>query len=274
MSISKVVLALLAFMPLAPVAGRLDTTTNLNQTPKGLSASDWSAIRSEYERHRHAAVPIDGGYRARNHAQQWLTHFDGRGFTVQPDSGQWSWGLELERYGFAGQERVVSGLPRVLSDKERVSYGWGAVEEWFVNDKRGLEHGFTLRRRPAGTSGPLRMHLRVRGGLSPRVAQDGREVSFVDTAGEAVVTYAWLKVWDADGRGLPAWFDAAADGNGLHLAVDEVGARYPLTIDPIAQQAYLKASNTGGGTGLALRWRYRETRWWWDRGLKAATRPG
>ncbi|NOT57501.1 MAG: histidine kinase, partial [Deltaproteobacteria bacterium] len=31
----------------------------------------------------------------------------------------------------------------------------------------------------------------------------------------------------------------------VRLLVDERGARYPLTIDPIAQQAYLKASNTG-----------------------------
>src|SRR6185436_7644749 len=31
------------------------------------------------------------------------------------------------------------------------------------------------------------------------------------------------------------------------LAVDERGARYPLTIAPTAQQAYLKASNTGAG---------------------------
>jgi hypothetical protein len=29
--------------------------------------------------------------------------------------------------------------------------------------------------------------------------------------------------------------------------VEESGARYPLTIDPIAQQAYLKASNTETG---------------------------
>jgi len=28
--------------------------------------------------------------------------------------------------------------------------------------------------------------------------------------------------------------------------VDERGARYPLTIDPIAQQAYLKSGNNGG----------------------------
>jgi hypothetical protein len=30
----------------------------------------------------------------------------------------------------------------------------------------------------------------------------------------------------------------------LKLVVDDSGARYPLTIDPVVQQAYLKASNT------------------------------
>lgn len=34
----------------------------------------------------------------------------------------------------------------------------------------------------------------------------------------------------------------------MRLQVEENGARYPLTIDPIAQQAYLKAGNNGGPT--------------------------
>jgi hypothetical protein len=34
-------------------------------------------------------------------------------------------------------------------------------------------------------------------------------------------------------------------GNVVHLIVDDRGARYPVIIDPIAQTAYLKASNTG-----------------------------
>ena len=149
-----------------------------NQAPKGLNGKDWSSIRAEYQRNQHAAVPEEGGYRARNRAQQWVTHFDGRGFTVQPNSGQWTWGLELERYGFAGQERTVTGRARATSEKDRVRYAWGAMEEWFVNDGRGLEHGFTLPRRPAraGYRGPLRMHLGVRGGLSPQVAR-GRQRS-------------------------------------------------------------------------------------------------
>src|ERR1700676_1300599 len=69
-------------------------------TPKNLSGSAWSSIRAEYQRHRQAAFPVDGGYRARNYGQQWVTRFDGRGFDVTPDAGGWRWGLELRSYGF------------------------------------------------------------------------------------------------------------------------------------------------------------------------------
>ncbi len=68
---------------------------------------------------------------------------------------------------------------------------------------------------------------------------------FLDGHGATVLTYSGLKVWDADGKTLPSRFGTAATG--LRLLVDERGARYPITIDPIAQQAYLKAENTGAG---------------------------
>ena len=60
-----------------------------------------------------------------------------------------------------------------------------------------------------------------------------------------MLTYSGLTVFDADGARLTARFELVAEG--LLLTVDERGARYPLTIDPLAQQAYLKASNTGSG---------------------------
>src|ERR1051326_4691500 len=120
-----------------------------SETPKGLSSPDWSAIRAEYERHRHAAVPEPGGFKARNAAQQWMIHFDARGFTVKPDNAPWTWGLELERYGFAGSERRVrSGGP--AAEKNHVRYERGGFQEWFINDGRGLEQGFILDERPHG----------------------------------------------------------------------------------------------------------------------------
>ena len=49
-------------------------------------------------------------------------------------------------------------------------------------------------------------------------------------------------LFDAGGKDVPARFEQ--HGDLLRLLVEEADARYPLTIDPIAQQAYLKASNT------------------------------
>ena len=42
------------------------------------------------------------------------------------------------------------------------------------------------------------------------------------------------------------------DDESFRLLVDDRAAHYPITIDPIAQQAYVKASNTGKGTNLEV----------------------
>ena len=118
------------------------------------------------------------------------------------------------------------------------------MHEWFINEEGGLEHGFTIEKRPANTSAsetPLLFTLAVRGNLHPMIS--GSEVRFLDNQGMVAVTYAKLRVWDAAGRSLPARF--LTSNTGVVLSVDERGAHYPITIDPIAQQAYLKASNTG-----------------------------
>jgi len=254
-----------------PVAGAVEASTSLQSAgsdsrsdaiPKELSGTDWSSIKQEYERHRYAAFPVAVGHQARNPGQQWLTRFDGRGFLVQPESAGWKWGLELTAYGFRGHEHAVAGKPQVHAEGQRVAYDWDAnLREWFVNDPRGLEHGFTVHDRPAQIRNhqsskinrPLSFTLAVRGGLRPVVESDGRGVRFVDVAGAAVLSYAGLHVFDAEGKTLPARFEPGAGGETfLRLAVEETGARYPLTIDPIAQQAYIKASNTEAGDGFGV----------------------
>jgi hypothetical protein len=183
-----------------------------------------------------------GGHAARNPGQQWLTQFDGRGFVVKPDSENWSWGLQLQCYGAAGHERAIAGSARASAEGQQVSYVWDAsLTEWYKNDARGLEHGYTLNSPPAGADGLLTFNLAVRGDLLPRVEPGGRAVRFVDVNNTTVVNYSDLHAFDADAKRLPARFNTT--NNGLQLSVDASGARYPLTIDPTAQQAYLKASN-------------------------------
>jgi len=213
--------------------------------PEGVSASDWAAIRAAHEADLHAVAEVEGGHSACNPGQNWTTFFDGRGFSTRPEAGQWHWGLDLVRWGFEGHEREVGGASAASVEGGRISYPRdGSLSEWYVNDRRGLEHGYTVSARPEGSQrdgGSLEFTLSVRGDLCPQVDADGRGVRFVDGTGACVLTYSGLVVLDADGRSLLARLDLASEG--LRLRVDERGARYPLHIDPLAQQAYLKASN-------------------------------
>jgi hypothetical protein len=233
---------------LALAPGEVGRAPAVPDAAAGLSAADWAGIRAAYQAGRHAAVASPGGYEARNPGQRWLTRFDGRGFSTEPDTASWTWGLQLERYGFPGAERGVVRPARVEADGQRVAYDWDpTLQEWYVNDSRGLEHGYTVRERPAcggGGADPLTFTLGVRGDLRPEVEADGRGVRFVDPAGATVLNYAGLVVSDAEGRALAARFEPS--GGGLVLAIDERDARYPLTVDPVAQQAYIKASNVNG----------------------------
>ncbi|MCA8979557.1 MAG: hypothetical protein H6831_10050 [Planctomycetes bacterium] len=213
---------------------------------EGLSAEDLTGIRAAYEDARHAVFATDDGHRARCFGQGFASHFDERGVSLSPDGGEWAWGLELVEYGWGGVTTEVS-TPRASATRDRrISYEWDErLEEWYVNRDAGLEHGFTVRSRPGSAEGDFELTLAVRGGLAPRVSGDGRDVAFVGDDGGTRLRYDGLVVFDADGELLRAGWTATR--HELRLSVDDEDARYPLTIDPIAFNAYLKASNTDAG---------------------------
>lgn len=209
----------------------------------GLSTAERSSLREAFESSRHRVLATPLGHEALNPGQGWRIEFDGRGFLTTPKEGSWTWGLALESYGFGGEEREVTAPARVRATANRLSYDWDdAISEWYVNDRHGVEHGYTVRVRPrGGDSSPLRLTIAVRGGLVPRIGGDACDVHFFAEDGTATVDYSGLTVFDADGVRLEAAF--SREGDHLLLTVHEKEARYPLTIDPIAQQAYMKASN-------------------------------
>ena len=197
---------LFAFTLLTPISplqgaepGKTQSLTSPDQVPEGLGKSDWASIRGAHTAWEHSFMPLDGGgFQARNKGQQWTTQFDGRGFLAKPKAAEWQWGLELRSYGFGKEQRAVKGHPAVKAEGQRLSYQWDAdVQEWWVNDQRGLEHGFTLARRPAGAAADaaLDVVLGTRGTLKASVAADAQGVHFRDSLGAPVVTCAGLKVW-------------------------------------------------------------------------------
>lgn len=225
--------------------------------PAALSEADLSGLQASFEQARFAAQPEGASLRLQNHPGQLTADLDGRNMTVRPFHGTWSWGLELSSFGFDGALQDVAERAAMNAKGNRVTYTWTAnLEEWFINDARGIEHGYTLRTRPSAgeAAGPLTFELNVLGGLRPEIVSDARGVRFLDESGACAMTYTGLTVIDATGATMDSHF--APRGQGLTLTIDESDAVYPLTIDPVIQLAYLKASNPGNnsqfGSALAV----------------------
>lgn len=214
---------------------------------------------------RYGAKAADGAKAkalAQNPAHGLRSTFTREGVRLEVRSGetthQVAWRLDSLGYGTA-QIAVPAGELKVSGQRVEITRGDSLpianrksqivnpqLVEWFNNTPGGLEHGFTLAERPAANlrGEPLHLVLAVTGDLAPQADAAGQNLLLRDAAGQTVLTYEKLKVWDATGIEMPATMQVA-DGK-VTLAVQEANAHYPLTIDPtFAQQAYVKASNTG-----------------------------
>jgi hypothetical protein len=207
---------------------------------EALHPSTWASIREAYEDARHRAFEFEGGSRVRNFAQQYGAVLDGRGARFSADDGSWEFGLELTSLARLDELEFPFETKSVRRNGRVVEYvRESGITEWFSNHDRGVEHGFTIGQRPVGT-GALVFRLAVRSPLRATAELDGRTVSFFDGEGNQVLRYANLTAVDADGRELPA--RQVVVPGGIELRVLDAGARYPITVDPLVQQAYLKAS--------------------------------
>ena len=153
-----------------------------------------------------------------------------------------------------GRGSRLESLPAVAPQRHlgRVSYtrSRNGVIEWYANGPFGLEQGFTLAHRPAG-AGRLTLAVgSVPGGERARIAPDGSSLVILGSGHRALLRYGSLTVTDAAGRRLPARIGQAGAkaqigqagatarigqaGATVLLSVDDAGARYPITIDPLA----------------------------------------
>ena len=174
-------------------------------------------------------------YQAPNRAHELRTYFTPAGFVVTSRTRPEGAGVgPAVAAGACGATRAPP--PAALAaDGNRIEYRRGPLTEWYVNDERGLEQGFTLAAAPspAGAPGaPLVLELAIAGGLRPAspVAPAGAAVHEARPArcrGTPRIRYAQLAAYDAAGRALPARMEVAAGGAGVTLAVDVVGPSTP-----------------------------------------------
>ena len=108
----------------------------------------------------------------------------------------------------------------------------GAVREWYRNRMDGVEHGFTIDAAPdTKEAGPLHVWVLLETELPTDLTDDGRALVFRRPDGRPALHYDKLVVTDATGARLDA--KMVLDGKMLRFVVDDDGAVYPVTIDPL-----------------------------------------
>jgi hypothetical protein len=271
-----VVMALALPSPIRPVSVAVAEAeepqpqdTSMPEGPQGVpGASDdwWSAVQNDIRQSEYYVswledtspaeadtmalmdTPPGGAYQAPNRAHNLRTYFEPEGIRVTPrqlegETPPWEWGLTLTGYGYIDNVQPAGSATQQV-DSNRVQYDRGSLTEWYVNDERGLEQGFTLHSPPHPASpsprSALVLDLDLSGDLTPNVNGDGTAVEFTTPGGVQVLRYGNVVVTDASGRTLAAQLRLVTDPaprdtqQAIRIVIDDASAAYPITIDPLA----------------------------------------
>jgi hypothetical protein len=216
-----------------PIEARGPAATQVLGSARFASLGD--ALNRELYSVRRSAGLFGPAFVAENDRHNYGARFDNNGVTVfGTDGDRWRVNVQLAAYGFDGAMRPVE-RPMLHPVGTRMELRRGSITEWFENGPGGVRQWFRVAERPgAMASGPLRLILDVQG-LRPEGSGDA--IRLLDGAGATALTYSNLKVWDAQGLSVDARMRAAGDA--IVIEVDEAAAVYPLTIDPVFEDAFL-----------------------------------
>ncbi len=197
------------------------------------------------------AGAVAGGFEAANPAQGLGERFGRSG--VEISTGALRVGLGLRSVAFGRvSEQLADPLPSARGNSVR--YARSGLSEWYRNGPVGLEQGFTIAAAPAGEgSQPLTLTLAATGNGRAKLAATPTSVTWSGPEGSSL-RYGELSATDARGRSLPTRI--GLERGALTLRVDTSGARYPIRIDPLMQQAKLLSGAKAGidrfGRSVAL----------------------
>jgi hypothetical protein len=153
---------------------------------------------------------------------------------------------QLRSAGVSWDLATIGGGHAPTVSRNRVTYTAGALHEWFASGPLGVEQGFTLERR-VGTGPTVSLNVgRLPSGVRALISASGRDAT-LERGAQAALRYDGLVARDQRGRPLAATL--VATGGRLSIDVDVRDASYPVTVDPLVQQAILTSADSGGDLG-------------------------
>ncbi|MCC6608009.1 MAG: hypothetical protein IT327_32685 [Anaerolineae bacterium] len=206
---------ILSFSDVAPLSAVLtdDETTDKAEIVEAPDSAWLQTVQneirqSEYRISWQENEPVSeatGAYQAPNRSHDFRTFFVPEGIRLQPrteTTTNWQWGLSLIGYGYDGHIRPVA-TAALTPAENRITYRRGQVTEWYINDERGLEQGFTIMAPPHLTAGkqpdnnnlPLILALNLTGNLTPKLQESGTAIDFhTADAHMSCVTVTWSRM--------------------------------------------------------------------------------
>jgi len=236
---------------LLSTGGTKETRTGGNSTDpfavidEKLAPSEAAGLKSLIHNTLHAFSynEATGDWYARNAANR-ITFTYTRDGTAKFSGGENAFGLTLLGIG-RGDGLSPAGKGHVQAEGRQLNITRPEYTEWYRNNDAGVEQGITIGSRPAG-SGLLHVEFGLTGNNSLSL-KDTKTLILIDASGTPSFEYTGLHAFSSDGRDLPA--SLATDGTTLSWVVDDTGAVYPVTIDPVVVSASKATATFTGGAG-------------------------
>ena len=230
---------------LEPPVGSTDVQGLKERIPSSLFPGITETLQLSGSHEVYRAVPDssdDSAYHLENPVHSLGAELSSGGVSISSTEGdEWAWNLKFDGYGRGTSLEHVAD-PSLASDGSRVEYHYAnGVTEWYVNGPLGLQQGFTFESRPASlVDGPLEVRLALSGDVTVEVNKYGTSALLRSQETLSSLKYGGLYAYDASGAELGARLQAASSG--LSILVDDVGAKYPITIDPFIEKNYFAGS--------------------------------
>jgi uncharacterized repeat protein (TIGR01451 family) len=215
-ALALIALAAVQLLSVQPVQARA-LAAQSQLMPAALQA----AITSETAR---PFSEVDGAYMAGTGGL--TVQLDTHGLNVGAAGLQW--GLDFNGMGRGNHVDSIASA-KAKQNGSKLEFDHGSVIEWYYNSTLGIEQGFTVPATPQG-NGQLVLRLGLSTDLHGALARDGRSLHF-DTGNGTLLQYGNLRVTDARGQDLNARLIYTPAQ--ILIQVDDTGAVYPLTVDPI-----------------------------------------
>lgn len=220
-------------------------------TESWLARVEDSIRESEYHVRRATGLANDDKplMHAANRAKNLRAYFHADGVRIQEretDDPDWDVTWQFESWGRAGRMQKVGRVAPLADDNSnRVDFAYGGIKEWFINDDRGIEHGFDILRRPAGEGALiLQGHFGGATTATNSIARDA--VHFKTEEGDTPLQYSKLVAFDAEGTHLAATM-GVIDG-AMQYTIHDEDAIYPITVDPLFEPTAIGDWQAVGGS--------------------------